>query len=46
MSHDLNEQELRELTWLEESMWREETRFDMEFMEKHLAKDFFEFGAM
>ena len=44
MSHDLNEQELRELTWLEESMWREETRFDMEFMEKHLAKDFFEFG--
>lgn len=44
MSHDLNEQELRELTRLEESMWREETRFDMEFMEKHLAKDFLEFG--
>ena len=25
-------------------MWREETRFDMAFMEKHLALDFFEYG--
>ena len=33
-----------ELVLLEESMWREETRFDMLFMEKHLADDFFEFG--
>jgi hypothetical protein len=33
-----------ELTLLEESMWREDTRFDMTFMERHLAQDFFEFG--
>ena len=33
-----------ELTLLEESMWREDTRFDMNFMERHLAQDFFEFG--
>lgn len=25
-------------------MWREETRFDMAFMERALAPDFFEFG--
>jgi hypothetical protein len=32
------------LTRLEESMWREETRFDAVFMEAILAPDFFEFG--
>ena len=32
------------LTQLEENMWREETRFDMKFMQKALASDFVEFG--
>ena len=32
------------LTRLEEAMWREQTRFDMGFMEAALAADFFEFG--
>ena len=44
MSFEPNDDDRRELTHLEESMWREETRFDMNFMEKHLAHDFFEFG--
>lgn len=34
----------RALTRLEEAMWREESRFDPAFMERHLAPDFFEFG--
>ena len=29
---------------LEEELWREETRFDIQRMEDVLAKDFFEFG--
>ena len=29
---------------LEESLWREETRFDRAYMERILAVDFFEFG--
>ena len=29
---------------LEEMMWREESRFDMQFMQCALAPDFFEFG--
>lgn len=40
----LSNDELAELIRLEEGMWREETRFDMAFMEKHFAGDFFEFG--
>jgi hypothetical protein len=28
----------------EESMWREATRYDLAFMARHLAPDFFEFG--
>ena len=40
----LSEADLKELTRLEECMWRDETRFDTEFMERHLAPDFFEFG--
>ena len=32
------------LTRLEEAMWREETRFDMQFMERTLAPDFLEYG--
>jgi hypothetical protein len=32
------------LVELEESMWREETRFDLAFQERHFAPDFVEFG--
>jgi hypothetical protein len=32
------------LAQLEESMWREDTRFDRRYMERTLAADFFEFG--
>lgn len=32
------------LEQLEESLWRDETRFDTEYMEKVLHPDFFEFG--
>jgi hypothetical protein len=44
VSSEPTDDDRRELTRLEESMWREETRFDMKFMEEHLAQDFFEFG--
>jgi hypothetical protein len=37
----LSEDDLADLVRLEEGMWREETRFDMTFMEKHLSDDFF-----
>ena len=40
----ITDQDRRELTRREENMWRGETRFDMAFMEEHLAADFFEFG--
>lgn len=40
----LSEQDRAALTKLEEDMWREHTRFDMQFMEQVLASDFFEFG--
>lgn len=33
-----------ELRRLEESLWREETRFDREYMDRILAPDFMEFG--
>jgi len=33
-----------ELKSLEESLWREETRFNKSYMDKILAEDFFEFG--
>ena len=32
------------LTRLEESLWRTETRFDIELMDRTLAADFVEFG--
>ena len=32
------------LQQLEEELWREETRFDIPYMEQVLAEDFFEFG--
>jgi len=41
---EVSDEDRRELTRLEEGMWREETRYDMGFMEKHLAQDFFEYG--
>jgi len=41
---EVSDEDRRELTRLEEGMWREETRFDMAFMERHLAPDFFEYG--
>ncbi len=40
----LSDEDRAALTRLEENMWREETRFDMQFMEQALAPDFFEFG--
>lgn len=40
----LAEEDRQALTRLEEAMWREDTRFDMRFMEAALAPDFFEFG--
>ena len=33
-----------QLRQLEESLWRAQTRFDREYMDKILAPDFFEFG--
>ncbi len=40
----VSEKDRAELTWLEEAMWREQTRFDAAFMERTLAPDFFEYG--
>jgi hypothetical protein len=37
-------QTFEELRKLEESLWVAETRFDMAYMERILAPDFFEFG--
>lgn len=44
MADELSEEDRRALMRLEEAMWREETRFDLAFMERALAPDFFEFG--
>jgi ketosteroid isomerase-like protein len=40
----LSDADREQLTHLEERLWREQTRFDMQFMEATLADDFFEFG--
>jgi len=40
----MNEEIFNELRRLEECLWRQETRFDLEFQEKTFASDFFEFG--
>lgn len=40
----MTEQDKAHLYELEESLWRDETRFDQEYMEQVLAVDFFEFG--
>ncbi len=39
-----NKADLEMLKELEESLWRSETRFDLDFQEKVFAPDFFEFG--
>jgi hypothetical protein len=36
--------DVEKLKELEESMWRSETRFNKEYMERTLSPDFFEFG--
>ena len=41
-----HEADLATLTQLEENMWREETRFDMPFMERALAPDFSNMDAL
>jgi hypothetical protein len=41
---ELNQVDYEKLKKLEESLWRSETRFDLEYMNKVLAPDFFEFG--
>lgn len=42
--NELSERDIVELCALEEALWRTETRFDPDFMERVLAADFFEFG--
>jgi hypothetical protein len=44
MPLEISKEDRALLTRLEEDMWREETRFDIRFMERALAPDFFEFG--
>ncbi len=41
---DLSAADRTTLVALEQAMWREATRFDPDFMERHLAPEFFEFG--
>jgi len=41
---ELSSEEKVELERLEEGLWIAETRFDMDWMERTLAPDFFEFG--
>ena len=41
---ELSSDEKRKLQQLEEGLWIAGTRFDMEWMERTLAPDFFEFG--
>lgn len=40
----LSTEEIEALEYLEESLWKTATRFDMEYMENILTPDFFEFG--
>ncbi len=44
MTLEISKEDRAALTRLEEDMWREETRFDIQFMERTLASDFFEYG--
>ena len=41
---ELSDHDCEMLERLEEELWREETRFDIQRMEEVLAEDFFEFG--
>ena len=41
---ELNQTDYEKLRELEESLWRSKTRFDLEYMDKVLANDFFEYG--
>ena len=41
---EVNTGDYKKLKELEESMWRSETRFDKEYMDRALTPDFFEFG--
>lgn len=41
---EITQKDAEKLRELEESLWRAETRFDLEYMQKVLAPDFFEFG--
>jgi len=43
-NEDPSAADIAELTRLEESLWREDMRFDKEFLERYVAADFFEFG--
>ena len=42
MTDSLSDEDQSTLVRLEENMWREETRFDVVFMQKALAADFLE----
>ena len=44
MTDSLSSEHQSTLVRLEENMWREETRFDVVFMQKALAADFLEYG--
>lgn len=41
---EINSEDRNTLERLEEELWREETRFDMQRMDELIAPDFFEFG--
>jgi len=41
---EMDNEDIKRLRELEESMWRPDTRFDKEYMEQTLSPDFFEFG--
>ncbi|MHB1677610.1 MAG: nuclear transport factor 2 family protein [Sulfuriferula sp.] len=40
----ISKQDFGKLRRLEENLWREETRFDIPYLQRILAADFFEFG--
>lgn len=40
----LADKDIESIRRLEEDLWREETRFDIKYMKRLLAKDFIEFG--
>jgi hypothetical protein len=41
---DISPEDRKEITYLEECMWLESTRFDLAFQELRFAEDFVEFG--